>query len=108
MKCKCKAIVKVISPSPATIVANNVKTIQLMPTDATANPEDVRLDKIFYNNSGRQVGTLDTLFNQMKSIDLMRLHLNGNIQIATDEEYIQAKEVFNSLASLALYGGENG
>ena len=108
MNCKCKAILKVSSPKPAIIVASNVKVVQLMPTDATATSPDVSIGKVFYNNDGRQVGTVDNVLNDMKVVDLVKLNLYGNIELATDEEYLQAKEQYNKLASIILYGGENG
>ena len=62
MNCKCKAVIKVVSPSAAKVIANNIKTVTLMPKDATAYPEDVLEGKIFYNNEGRQIGTFYNTF----------------------------------------------
>lgn len=105
MKCKCKAIVKVISPSPATIVASNVKTIQLMPTNATANPEDVLEGKIFYNNDGEQVGTLNINLDIMQAIDLQNINYNGGYTMASETDYENALPIFQYWANIIMNGG---
>lgn len=75
-----------------------IKYVDPPHTDATAIPEDVKKGKVFYNNSGRQIGNLEGItLNLLKAIyGNVKTHVfNKNNGVGTEYGDVHYDIVFN-------------
>ena len=105
MECNCCVDVTVQTVQEVNIEANCLQLIPMSITDATAEPEDVRLNKVFYNNDGKQVGTLNINLDIMQAIDLQNINYNGGYTMASETDYENALPIFQYWANIIMNGG---
>lgn len=103
--CECRAFVEVVGGGNSVVRANvgntavvNVSNVQIVgvnPSDATAIESDVLEGKSFYSgNNSLRVGTLNENIHIMQAIDLQNINYIGGYEMASDEEYRQADQIF--------------
>lgn len=114
--CECKAVVKVVGgekavvnanvSSPAIVNVSNVQMLGIDPSSATAVESDVLVGKTFYaGNNAIRVGTLNENIDIMQAIDLLNINNSGGYEMASDEEYESAEEMFQYWAKIIMFGG---
>lgn len=118
--CECKAVVRVIGGGKAVVNANvgshavvNVNNVQMVgvdPSGATAVESDVLLGKTFYaGDNDLRVGTLNENIDIMQAIDLWNINNSGGYEMASDEDYTNAEDMFQYWARIIMLGvEENG
>lgn len=103
--CECRAFVEVVGGgnsvvranvgNPAVVNVSNVQIVGVNPSNATAVESDVLEGKSFYSgNNSLRVGTLNENIHIMQAIDLQNINYIGGYEMASDEEYRQADQIF--------------
>lgn len=114
--CECKVVVNVVGgekavvnanvSSPAIVNVSNVQMLGIDPSSATAVESDVLDGKTFYaGDNSLRVGTLNENIDIMQAIDLLNINNSGGYEMASDEDYANAEDMFQYWAKIIMFGG---